>query len=609
MRCKLFYILLFTFISLNEFALAQNNPDKADSSKVYKEIEAFSKKRKLTKLIYSFIFRPVTTSSSIKKKINKYRLPKPYSAFEGKIIRQINIVSLDPFGYSISDTSMHFQNFVSNTGNTLHIKTKKITIRNHLLFRKFDTFDSLLVKESERLIRSQSYVRDVSFIVKETGSHSDSVDISIRVMDVWSIVPDGSLSTSGMNIKLTDKNLAGLGHNFSNDYSRNFTDGKYALASGYSIPNIRNSHISTRLNYVRDEEKNYLKSLNFERPFFSPLTRWAGGILFAQQLQSDSVYQNDSVSFFLTSRFNTQDYWAAGAWQVLKGNNENKRTTKLIVSARVLRTHFLEKPDPLTDPLNEYSNEIFYLCGLGISSRKYVQDKYIFKFGITEDVPVGRTVGLIGGYQVKNGGRWYWGLKGSWGNFYSWGYFGCNLEYGTFANASKATQGVFVAGLNYFTALFEIGNWKFRQFVKPELTIGLNRSPSDRLTINDGYGLTGFNSAGLTGSRRMLFTVQTQSYAPWNFLGFKFGPYLNFSLGMLGESGSGFKNSKAYTQFGIGTLIKNEFFVLNTFQISIAFYPSIPGDGNNVFRTNPLKTNDFGFRDFEIGKPSIRTFE
>lgn len=602
-------IFLFLFVFLVGPVLGQKNPENADSAKVYKQIEAFSKKRGFTKLIYGFVFKPVTTATIKSKKASKTIHPLPYSSYEGKIIRNINIVVLDPFGYSLKDTAFHRQNFVNNTGNALHIKTRNRTIRNRLLFRKNDTFDSLLVKESERLIRSQGYVRDVVFTVARTSKQSDSVDIAIRVMDVWSIIPDGSFSTSSITMELTDKNLGGLGHSFSDVYTRNLTNGLYSLTANYSISNIKNSFISTRLDYRKDEQGNYIKSLNLERPFFSPHARWAGGVFIAQQSQSDSIYQNDSTNFFVASRFDTQDYWAAGAWQLWKGNTESSRTTKLILSARILSNYYLEKPDPQNDPLKEYSNEMFYIAGIGVSSRKYIQDKYFFKFGITEDVPVGRTFGLVGGYQAKNYGRWYWGLRGSWGNFYRWGYFSSNLEYGTFINAMNATQGVFTANLSYFTGLIEIGNWKFRQFVKPELTVGLNRQPSDRLTINDGYGLTGFRSSGLTGTRRMVFTIQTQSYAPWNFLGFKFGPYLNFSMGMLGESGSGFKNSKAYTQFGIGALIKNEYFVLNTFQLSFAFYPTVPGDGNNVFKTNPFKANDFGIRDFEIGKPTVLLFE
>jgi hypothetical protein len=73
---------------------------------------------------------------------------------------------------------------------------------------------------------------------------------------------------------------------------------------------------------------------------------------------------------------------------------------------------------------------------------------------------------------------------------------------------------------------------------------------------------------------------------------------------MLGDAADGFKNSKVYSQLGLGVLIKNENLVFNSFQISISFYPVIPGIGQNVFKMNSFKTTDFGFRDFEIERPS-----
>ena len=225
-------------------------------------------------------------------------------------------------------------------------------------------------------------------------------------------------------------------------------------------------------------------------------------------------------------------------------------------------------------------------------------------------MPVGIVYGLTGGYQVKNNsGRLYLGMRFSFGNYNKWGYLSSNFEYGTFFHASHAEQGVITAGVNYFTGLFEIGKWKFRQFVKPQVTIGINRFSYDSLTLNDGYGLDGFNSPELSGTNRLLFTLQTQSYAPWNFIGFRFGPYLICSLGMLGNAVTGFKNSKVYSQIGLGVLIKNENLVFNTFQISISFYPLIPGKGQNVFKMNSFKTTDFGFRDFEIGKPATVIYQ
>jgi hypothetical protein len=194
------------------------------------------------------------------------------------------------------------------------------------------------------------------------------------------------------------------------------------------------------------------------------------------------------------------------------------------------------------DTTNFYANENFYLASVGVSTRKYVQDKYIFDFGITEDVPVGRVFSLTGGYQQKNNtGRFYLGGRISFGNYNPWGYFSSNLEYGTFFNELHTEQAVFKAGVNYFTGLIEIGKWKFRQFVKPEFTMGRNLFVTDSLTIKDGYGIDGFNSVGLSGTSRLLLTLQTQSYAPWNFIGFRFGPFFNITLGMLGTEANGFK--------------------------------------------------------------------
>lgn len=70
-----------------------------------------------------------------------------------------------------------------------------------------------------------------------------------------------------------------------------------------------------------------------------------------------------------------------------------------------------------------------------------------------------------------------------------------------------------------------------------------------------------------------MFTSQTQTYAPWNFIGFHFGPYLTFSLGMLGDVTKGFRSASIYSQIGLGVLIKNDNLVMNTFQLSLGFIP------------------------------------
>ena len=590
------FILFSITICISEPVFSQQAPAKADTTHLYKNIESYSRRSKFTRFMYGLIFKTYAVKPTKKRPIQK-----PYSSFEGKTIRHIYIETLDPFGNSIGDTIISQPGFTSRAGNKLHLKSQNLTIRNLLLIHQNQKFDSLFVKESERLVRSRGYVRDVSFFVKKTSNKSDSVDVYIRELDNWSIIPEFLVSTSSNTVNITDQNFLGLGHEYKNGFTKNFANGMNAYSTNYLIPNIWNTYISTNLHYEADQNDNFNKSLVIDRPFYSSFAKWAGGV---------SLKEIKTVTAPMHFKSNTQDYWAGHAQKIFRGNTVEERTTNFITTARYLRVRYPEEPSETEDPLHDYSSEDFYLAGIGLSTRKYVQDKYVFKFGITEDVPVGKVYGLTGGYQIKNHStRMFLGARFSTGNYYPWGYLSSNLEYETFFHASNSEQGIFTADMNYFTDLFVIGKWKFRQFVKPQLTIGLERSSHDSLTLNDGFGLDGFNSTKLSGTSRFLLTLQTQAYAPWDFIGFRIGPFLTYSLGMLGNDRTGFKNSHLYSQIGFGVLIKNENLILNTFQISISFYPIIPGNGQNVFKTNAFKTTDFGFSDFEIGKPGTKIFQ
>lgn len=605
---RLKIIIFFLSVAFCRITSAQDAMQNENNTRVYEKIEKFSAKRKLTSNIHRIFIKPVNSKPADIQVNHKPHLSEAYSDYEGKIIRRIYITTLDPFGYSLKDTSAKPHEFISKGGNALHIKTQELTIRNRLLFKSNDLFDSLLVKESERLVRSQSYIKDVLIQAIEVGENCDSVDVYIRARDLWSIVPDGAITNNSFTLELSDKNLGGFGHTFNNRFTQSYINGDNAYSGYYYIPNIKNTYISSQLRYSVDEERNYLKSLSIERPFFSPLTRWAGGIYASQQMSPSWIYKNDSTRLYLSSKFNIQDYWIATSWQVFEGRSVNDRVTKLIVSGRLYNIRFLETPAELPE-LNEYfTSERFYLGSIGVSTRKFVKQTYVFRYGITEDIAIGQVFGFVGGYQLKNEEKWYLGIRHSWGNLHKWGYLSTNIEYGTFINSVKPSQGILTASMHFFSPLFSIGRWKFRQFASPEITLGFNRTIYDRLTINDGEGLNGFNSSTLTGTSRLLFIVQTQSYAPWNIAGFRFGPYLNFAFGMLGNETSGFSHSRLYPQFGFGVLIQNEFLTSSNLQISLAFYPSIPGSGENIVKLNPIRTTDFTLPDFIFGKPETIVF-
>ena len=599
----LLFLLVFSYCPLS---FSQVGQAKEDSSAVYKDIQTYSKKNKFTKLLHKLIFEPVNV------KIKKKRvLPRIQQKFEGKIIRNITIETLDPFGYSDTDSNREPKNWAEKTGNRIHLKTKKLAIRNLLLFRENKPLDSLLINESERLIRSQKYIRSVRIDLKLSEKNSDSVDVFIRAIDSWSLIPKGSVSSSRSSFELNEKNFMGIGHEFKNKFTNRFSDGKNAYNLDYTVPNIKNSFIKTTFKYNIDLDNYYGKSIDINRPFYSPFAKWAGGIYFDQQFRKDTLQDTNLVYAQQNFKYNSQDYWIGHAFSIFKGNTEKNRTTNLIVSGRYLNINYLESPTIAYDPVDFYSSEKLFLSGIGITSRKFIQDKYIFRNGIIEDVPIGKIYGITGGYQYKNHkGRFYLGGQASFGNYYDWGFLSTNFEIGTFFDKSSTSQTTFSFQINYFTHPIELGKWKLRQFIKPQVIIGLNRLNviGDQLTINENYGIQGFNSA-VYGTKKMMLTLQTQAYSPWDLWGFRLNPYFNYSIALLGNDQIGLLDSKAYSKIGIGLIINNDFLVFSSFQLSLSYYPSIPGSGQNIFKTNAFETSDFGFQDFELAKPRTVIFK
>ncbi len=603
----LFVLIIFSYLQ----STAQVNPKPKDTAKMYRDIEKYSKERKFTKFLHKLVFKPVA-KQKIRKNSFQKRKKQGYSNFEGKIIRQINITTLDPFGFSEMDTSAKPKRSIDKIGNSWHTKTKRLAIKNLLLIKRNEPLDSLLLKESERLIRSQRYIRRVLTSIEPVSESSDSVDVSIRVLDSWSLIPDFSTSKTRSTYYLREKNFIGLGHEFSNTYINSLEGSRNGYRTSYTIPTILNTFIRTSISYEINLEGNYTKFLNVERPFFSTYARWAGGVYLDQQFAKSTTIDTNQVAQTQNSKYNSQDYWGGHAFRIFEGNTEDDRASNLITTARFFHKNYVEKPGQIQDSLGIYSSENLYLIGIGVSSRKYTEDRYIFNFDIIEDIPSGLVYNITSGFKRKNDDyKFYLGGRFSLGKYFDFGYLSGNLEYGTFFEKSKTVQSTINFSAVYFTNLFETGNWKFRQFVKPELIIGNNRlnTNSDRLSFNSDAGIEGFNSPSVLGTKKMLLTFQTQGYSPWRLIGFRFNPFFNFTMGMLGQENIDFKGSKLYSQIGLGVIISNDYLVFHSFQFSFSYYPNIPSDAGRLFKTNAIKTYDFGLQNFELSKPYIVPYQ
>lgn len=589
---------------------AQTIEKEGDSISIYRDINDLSKKNKFSRFVYKLIFKESALKAENLVPFKPKKAEKAVKKHqEGKIIRNITIETLDPFGYSVTNEKKVPKRKLENFGNSVHIKTKEITIRNIMLFKKYDKLDAKLLLESERLIRSQRYIREVKIVPVDIPKNKDSIDIKIRVLDSWTLIPTGSLSSSESSVKLTERNILGFGHLISGNIKNRFDTKERAVYAQYSINNIKNTYFRFDLDYANEFNNDSKRSVNINRSFYSVITKNAGGFYFENRLRTEQFPVLDTISLQKVS-YDFQEYWFGRAFKINSKSNPERYFTNMILALTYNQKVFGRLPEPTLDPSNYFSNEKNWIGMIGVSRQKFYQDTFVFNYNITEDIPYGENIALIIGHQEKNSNsRMYTGLSVSYGKKCSFGYASGFAEWGSFYDAGLTEQTTFKMGLNYFSPLLSWGKWHFRQFVKPTYVWGNNRDESfkDRLNLLEADGLPGFNNR-LNGTQKWTVSFQTQSYIPGSWYGFRFSPYFNMTLGSLANEKALF-SSKVYSKFSIGALINNDFLVFNSFQISFSYYPTIPFEGDGINKFNSFENTNLSLYDFQLSKPGYILYE
>lgn len=601
-------LLLALFICAFSFSQEEI---KKDSVNIYTKIEAYSKRSKFNKFIHKLLFRsPQNVIYRNKTLSNSHLNSKQYKLCSNKIIREIKIEVLDPFGFSIENSKRVPKNSFEKAANFIHIQTQKKTIENLLLFEKNNTFDSLKVKESERLIRSQRFIRKVTIFAEPIENSKDSIDIVVRALDSWSLIPSGSISSSKGNLEITERNLFGFGHELQTDLSRDFTTSNEGFKTSYLIRNLYNTYINSFFLYENTILNQNRKQISMQKPFYSPIANWAGGILFEKNKYFENTSFNNEFETLEFVNKETFDTWFGYSFKLFDGNEVNFRSTKFIISARYLNEIFFEKPS-LENYTNYFESKKTYLVSLAFNTVKFKQDSYIFNYEIPEDIAYGKIFSFTTGFdRMQKKSRPYIGFKTSYGDYFNFGYLNATFETGTYINKGTNEQSTLKFEMNYFSPLLNLGSWKMRQFLKPILILGRNRENSDfdRINLIDNNGIEGFNSR-INGTKKIVFSWQTQFYIPGQWNGFHLSPFINFTTASLGNQNTKLFSEKFYSKFGFGFLINNDYLIFNRFQVSFAYYPNIPFVGEGIQKFNSFQNNDFSLPDYQLNQPYVVPFK
>lgn len=180
--------------------------------------------------------------------------------------------------------------------NGLHLRTREDTIRSQLLFQETEPYSQQKIEETERLLRRRRYLFDAW--VEPTCYHpaEETVDVRVRVRDVWSLNPGIHFSRKGgannTGLILEDQDFLGRGEFLSVAWDNNVD--RNSLMFSYDDPQVLGSWWRGRVAYSDNSDGSFGR-LDIERPFYSLDTRWSAGLGLATGDRIDSRYQLGKV--------------------------------------------------------------------------------------------------------------------------------------------------------------------------------------------------------------------------------------------------------------------------------------------------------------------------
>lgn len=587
-------VLFFCF----ELAQAQ------DTLKLYRKIEEIASRKRFTKFVYRAIFvEPRTAEYPVQPASQQGEIINPYLVHQDKLITRVRIQVGDPFGYQVSDTLAAPANWLEKSGNKLHVRTRKWVIANKLLFKENSKLDPLAITESERLLRQSAFASDARVLVRPLDSAS--VEVIVLVHDKWSITLPIEITTNDLNGNLRDQNFLGLGYTLE-QYAGYKSSGLLTFSGVYSLQNIDNTYISSSVRY-RADNNGVSTGISFDRPFFSPLTLWAGGIALAHDQHFYSFTDaGDGSKKELNVINGGCDLWAGRAVKILRDGKLLKQSHNMIVSGRYSNNFFFRRPYPATELLGYNNNTWFALGSIGFALQQFYKNKFIYRFGANEDVPTGVIVRFIGGMQKKEYDhvRYYSGFEIARAAHLRIGYLSTTIASGVFYNSIYTNDISTSLKIYYFSDLLKRDGWYIRQFANYYWMYGFHKMYGERMSLNGG-DLYGFDGGTLSGNAKMVLRLETVAYAPYNLAGFHIAPVFMMGYGMLGTEERSIGRSNIYQAYSLGIMFRNENLLNSTFQVSFGLYPYDASGSTYVLKYNPVTSFTVRVRPFLVEKPDF----
>lgn len=533
----------------------------------YDSLRSKAYRNNVTRELYKLLIRP--PAQDVYESNEVVKSEQYFAPYAGKTIRSIRVFHVPLLDGTVWDTTQLSTTQLGRMLEHLHTDTHASLVKKNILFQEGDRVDAYLLADSERILRALPFIEDSRIYLLNHPVKEKEVNITIVIKDrfLWNI--NGSFNGfSKYKVRLGNRSILGTGNQLWGEYVRNSNETpKNGYEFRFESRNIGNSFTQVTLEWA-DNWQVRKEIFRVSKNFVSPEIKYGGEMAIGEEARKvEQVFLDSTQEFDIHYRF--QDVWVGRAFP-LPGSNHRKT---VMVGVRYLHHNYLQRPEVSIDSNERYHDRHFWLSSLSLQKINYLKTRYILAYGITEDVPVGYSYGLLYGQDITEfETRDYWGGQLSVANYYpSFGYLLLSGEAGTFWNGDSFKNSIVKFKIGYFTPLVRMGKTQIRNFINLEYTTGQNLSPPETFNIkNYIQGLSGNRAYG-----NSIFSGQIESvwFTPWYVYGFRLAPFLNMDLGQVQEDRGDFRIERFVTGIGGGFRIRNESLVFRTLEVGGKYFP------------------------------------
>jgi outer membrane protein assembly factor BamA len=396
--------------------------------------------------------------------------------------------------------------------NNLHISTHDSTVSQQLLFHSGDAYNRRVLDETARMLRAQRYLNAATVEPVRYNEADNTVDVLVRVHDVWTLSPGVSFGrkggTNSTRVKFSDMNFLGLGKQLALERSSNVDRSAWELS--YTDPNVLGSWWQLGAGYSSLSDGSE-KRLSLERPFYAMDSRWSAGFSGDDATTDVSRYSLGHVVDKL--QMQERKFEIGGGFS--EGLHDGW-TTRYLGGMRYDARDFQTLANAPDAAIPDDRVVAYPWVGIEVMEDEFVATRNLDQIGRTEDLYLGLTARLEAGFEstalgsTRDGaivnGKLQAGADLGHEQYliHSLG-FGTRIEGGALANASLDWSSRYYLRQSEHRVLFAaLGG-----------TVTSHRDPEEQLLLGGDNGLRGYPLRYQAGDQSALVTLEQRFYTDW----------------------------------------------------------------------------------------------